>query len=271
MKILILSDTHFEQISPEAENIFDAPPEVDLVIIAGDFHNAKHAVRHARTLFPSGPLVMVAGNHEHYRTGWTVEQGLARMRAHARADSSANKRRTIFLENERVKLNIAGERVRIFGCTLWTDFNLFGNNVEHASRATKGITDYRLIKGSVLDNLTTFETSCWHARSREFLEYSLRYPYDGKKIVVTHHLPSLRSVHPRFKDDPLTPAFASDCDDLLKLGADLWVHGHTHDSCDYYVNGKTRVVCNPMGYSGPGGPKYGVENPSFAKYRVIEI
>ena len=27
----------------------------------------------------------------------------------------------------------------------------------------------------------------------------------------------------------------------------LWVHGHTHDSCDYQV-GVTRVVCNPRGY-----------------------
>ena len=27
----------------------------------------------------------------------------------------------------------------------------------------------------------------------------------------------------------------------------LWVHGHTHDSFDYTING-TRVVCNPRGY-----------------------
>jgi hypothetical protein len=27
----------------------------------------------------------------------------------------------------------------------------------------------------------------------------------------------------------------------------LWVHGHTHDSYDYWV-GSTRVVCNPRGY-----------------------
>ena len=28
--------------------------------------------------------------------------------------------------------------------------------------------------------------------------------------------------------------------------AQLWIHGHTHDSFDYVVNG-TRVVCNPRG------------------------
>jgi Icc-related predicted phosphoesterase len=29
----------------------------------------------------------------------------------------------------------------------------------------------------------------------------------------------------------------------------LWLHGHTHGSCDYKL-GDTRVVCNPMGYPG---------------------
>ena len=27
----------------------------------------------------------------------------------------------------------------------------------------------------------------------------------------------------------------------------LWIHGHSHDRCDYSL-GKTRVVANPMGY-----------------------
>jgi hypothetical protein len=27
----------------------------------------------------------------------------------------------------------------------------------------------------------------------------------------------------------------------------VWIHGHTHDSCDYVEEG-TRVVCNPRGY-----------------------
>jgi hypothetical protein len=29
----------------------------------------------------------------------------------------------------------------------------------------------------------------------------------------------------------------------------LWIHGHTHESCDYQI-GRTRVVCNPYGYAG---------------------
>jgi len=48
----------------------------------------------------------------------------------------------------------------------------------------------------------------------------------------------------------LTPAFASDLDELMGADRiDLWVHGHTHDAFDYELNG-TRVVCNPRGYVG---------------------
>jgi predicted phosphodiesterase len=35
--------------------------------------------------------------------------------------------------------------------------------------------------------------------------------------------------------------------DLMEPRASVWIHGHTHESFDYVVNG-TRVVCNPRGY-----------------------
>jgi hypothetical protein len=36
--------------------------------------------------------------------------------------------------------------------------------------------------------------------------------------------------------------------DELLLGAGLWIHGHIHESCNYLVGNRTRVVCNPRGY-----------------------
>jgi hypothetical protein len=48
--------------------------------------------------------------------------------------------------------------------------------------------------------------------------------------------------------------------------ARLWIHGHTHDSFDYRLNG-TRVVCNPRGYA-----KDGVnENASFDPGFVVQV
>jgi hypothetical protein len=44
------------------------------------------------------------------------------------------------------------------------------------------------------------------------------------------------------------------------------VHGHTHDSFDYQVNG-TRVICNPRGYQREGVN----ENASFDPQLVIDL
>ena len=65
-------------------------------------------------------------------------------------------------------------------------------------------------------------------------------------MVVTHHLPSMLSVAGRFKEMKLAACFASNLDYLLGK-MDLWIHGHTHESMDYVVDG-TRVICNPRGY-----------------------
>jgi hypothetical protein len=46
----------------------------------------------------------------------------------------------------------------------------------------------------------------------------------------------------------------------------LWIHGHTHDSFDYRLNG-TRVLCNPRGYARDGVN----ENPMFDPQLVIEV
>jgi hypothetical protein len=46
----------------------------------------------------------------------------------------------------------------------------------------------------------------------------------------------------------------------------LWIHGHTHDSFDYLLNG-TRIVCNPRGYARSGVN----ENPLFDPDLIIPV
>ncbi|WP_297505918.1 hypothetical protein [Ferrovum sp.] len=101
-----------------------------------------------------------------------------------------------------------------------------------------------------------------------FLERQLQAPFDGKTVVVTHHLPSFKSVAGRFQKSAMSAAFASNLDDLL--GSDkacLWVHGHTHDSLDYEVKGM-RVICNPQGYILSNSRP---ENMDFDPGLVIEV
>jgi Icc-related predicted phosphoesterase len=88
-----------------------------------------------------------------------------------------------------------------------------------------------------------------HSASRDWLAVMLAEPFEGKTVVVTHHAPSSLSVHPRYAKNLLTPAFASNLENLMDgHRVVLWVHGHMHDPFDYEVYG-TRIICNPRGYA----------------------
>ena len=87
-----------------------------------------------------------------------------------------------------------------------------------------------------------------HMKAAAWLGARLASDVNGTTIVVTHHAPGPQSVEPRFRDDSLSPAFASDLTALMKRHApSLWVHGHTHYNVDYLV-GATRVVSHQWGY-----------------------
>ncbi|MFQ6005988.1 MAG: hypothetical protein ACE5OQ_10840, partial [Woeseia sp.] len=87
-----------------------------------------------------------------------------------------------------------------------------------------------------------------HETSRAWLVTELQKTFNGRTVVVTHHLPATPSIASRYRNDPLNPAFASRLEDVIETyRPDLWVHGHTHVACDYEIHG-TRVVCNPRGY-----------------------
>jgi Icc-related predicted phosphoesterase len=82
-------------------------------------------------------------------------------------------------------------------------------------------------------------------------------------VVVTHHLPSFRSVPPQFQNSSLNAFFVHDVENSIRqYSPSLWIHGHTHTNFDYTI-GKTRVVANPRGY-----PE---ENRAFQTDFVIEV
>ena len=284
MRLLVLSDLHVEVAAFEPAG-FDA----DLVVLAGDIHNGAQAPRWARRAFPDHPILFVPGNHEFYdgeRAGVLEE-----MRCAAR-DS-----RVQLLENEETVI----DGVRFLGCTLWTDFRAFEQpgrvpqlSAEQAMQACEGlIADFfaiRTLDGPTLRSFAPRDAAGLHARSRAWLERSLARPFDGATVVVTHHLPSWRSVHPAFSQWVSNAAFVSHLDPLLGL-ADLWIHGHTHTSHRYRIGG-AEVVCNPRGYPryehvpavAPGDPRdapgagasasrrrlVGFENPDFDPALVVD-
>jgi predicted phosphodiesterase len=242
-RIRVLSDLHIEFGGLELPAV-----EADVAVLAGDVHVGIESARWSFAMAErlGIPVVLVAGNHEHYGGSRDPEISLARTITEFRAAAAARDGRLVFLERQSVV--VAG--VRFVGCTLWTDFELFGDPAEAMAHARNAMTDFQVINRAPGVRFTPNDARSEFMAARDFLEAELAKPWSGPTVVVTHHLPSARSVPPRFRDDPLTPAYASHLDALVeRSSAALWAHGHTHGSADYAI-GATRVVCNPRGYVG---------------------
>jgi Icc-related predicted phosphoesterase len=251
MKILILSDLHLEfaSLTPPAS-------KVDVVILAGDIWKKDQGIYWARETWPEIPIIYVAGNHEFYRTERNACLSAVR--------SSAHEANVHFLENDEIVI----EGVRFLGCSLWTDFELFikTHSKEAAiERCIQCLADFRwIVEGaepfSPDDAMRLFhESAAWLTRKL------MNEPFDGKTVVITHHLPSMRSVAPQYANDLSSAGFASNLDALFGY-SELWIHGHTHTSFDYIAKG-TRVICNPRGYILRGK----AENPTFNPELVIKV
>ncbi|NOU41429.1 MAG: hypothetical protein HOO85_09200 [Methylotenera sp.] len=250
MKILVLSDLHLE-----FANLPTPASDVDLVILAGDIWKKDNGIHWARATWPNTEIIYVAGNHEFYRSERNAV--LQSLRA------AANETDVHFMDNDEIMIG----DVRFLGATLWTDFKLFGpDKMDAAMNAgMNGLNDFRVIENGPF-KFTPNDAANLCNQSIEWLKTKLLHEtHEEKTVVVTHHLPSMQSVADRYKNDMLSACFASNLDELFGHSK-LWIHGHTHDSFDYIVNG-TRVVCNPRGYVFNGTHENLRFNPEF----VVEI
>ncbi len=264
MKIQIFSDLHVD-VSPIKK--ITIANDVDLVIVAGDTcEGALKAFEHLRRLVPIHiPIVMVLGNHEYYR-GFVPDE-LAAARAHA---STYN---IVLLENETTVLNgrssgTGGDgAVRVIGATLWTDYLAFGAASQGLvmNACAVGMNDHRLIGWQKRPWLRfrPKEAASMNHQSKEYIESMLQTAFDGPTVVVSHTAVHWSSIAPRYLEDHLTGAFLCDQSTLIATYQPaLWVHGHVHNSSDYYVC-KTRIICNPHGY--------GSENPDFDGALALDV
>lgn len=250
MKLHILSDLHLEV------STFDPPQtDADTVVLAGDIWKGARGLHWARATFPDREIVYVPGNHEYY--------GAQRLEAAARMRIAARESGIHLLDEDEVVIG----GVRFLGATLWTDFLLFGEEDRlWAMRSGQNyLSDFRVIHEGSQGHFSPSHSVALHEKSVAWLAAKLDEPFDGRTVVVTHHLPSMRSVAERFADSELSACFASRLDHLFG-NSRLWIHGHTHDSFDYEAEG-TRVICNPRGHEMYNQP----ENGDFDAGLVVEI
>lgn len=249
MKIRLMSDLHLEFAN------YRIPPMQDdkdtVLVLAGDINiglQAKNWITHYAAQFHS--IVYVLGNHEFYNND--IVNVINRWSVPYTVPSNV-----YVLTNEIKHIG----NVAFIGTPLWSDFNK-GDYFE-VQAARNGVNDFHIVKYA--DQPYNPQIHMFlHEKARSFISNSLAKT-TGKKVVVTHFLPSFNAITERFQGQPLNSYFAANMDDIISIySPDLWLFGHTHDSIDKML-GDTRIVCNPRGYSGHE------LNDSFDPFKVIEI
>jgi Icc-related predicted phosphoesterase len=278
MKIAVASDLHLEFGDINVQNDSNA----DVLILSGDilvaadigrpdpdnFMEGARSNRYVdffrRCSFQFPHTIYVLGNHEHYHGDFATTAN--RIRSMLESNMLSN----VYLLDLEVRII---DDVTFIGGTLWTDMN--NGDQLTLYHMTKMMNDFRCVQNSHkvvhykayeqingVDNREkpVFKTRTAkfspedafeeHAKMKGYIQQIVEGKPDQKFVVVGHHSPSFRSVHPMYANDTImNGGYSSNMEEFIEDHPQikLWTHGHTHHNFDYMI-GQTRVVCNPRGY-----------------------
>ncbi len=224
----VMSDTHCEFHRDNGKSFVEGLDigDADVLILAGDINIAKNNLLFdTLNLFCSSfedlKIIYIHGNHEFY--GSNREFVLDNTREAVKHNSNL-----IWLDNDIVTI----EGCRFIGAPLWFPYDYENVKYEHS------IGDFSEIE----------KYSDWvYSENRKAVGFLEKNVMEGD-TVISHHLPSAKSVARQFHKSQLNRFFLCDIEYVIaKLCPALWIHGHTHFSLDYRI-WKTKIVCNPFGY-----------------------
>lgn len=241
------------------------PGGAELLIVAGDLCEAasfgrndggkarqmatacRRFVNEELTKYPE--VVFVPGNHEYY--GRTIGE------THRLLELNMPKHVTMLQDSFKIYGTLT-----IYGTTLWTDINKDNpathNHLKHSMADYTAIEEFSTHRAYVLHQQAL-------ARMGALLGAWQQVTPEERVVIVTHHAPTPRSIHPKYENDfHMNGGFASDLSAIMDEYPQItnWFHGHMHDPSDYVVN-KTRVACHPRGYF--------PYEPRSKDYRPLEV
>jgi Icc-related predicted phosphoesterase len=240
MKIQVLSDLHIEF------DEFDfVDTDSDVVVLAGDIHVKEKGVLWAIENIKNKPVLYVLGNHEFY--------GKAYPRLINSLKEKVKGTNVHILEKDSKSI----DGVNFLGCTLWTDFELFGDPRITGYHCQQKMTDFTKIRVSPrFSKLRSADVASIHFKSLEWLKSELESKENERNIVITHLGPSLKSLPVGRDKDIISASYVSALDEIiLKYNPDYWIHGHMHNSSNYNI-GNCKVICNPRGYPDERNPDF---------------
>lgn len=249
-----MSDLHLEF----EDRILDYTPmpqqddKTTVLILAGDIACGIDAVPFIQNMCKRFyKVVYCLGNHEFYYN----EYNKTRARWNDRPEMPGN---FILLDDHTVEIEDplnSTDKVRLVGGTLWTDFN--NDDYFAKSLAQQNMNDFQCIKFKSGDKVSGYRKRKFHPMdavrahniTKTLITETLRIPFDGATVVVTHHLPHPLCINEEFRTNLLNPAYMSNLDEVIETNdIVVWVHGHTHANVDVEIH-DTRILCNPRGYT----------------------
>ena len=252
MKLQYASDLHLE--FPENREFLKRnplQPEGDILLLAGDIVPFavldKHADFFSYISNTFKTTYWIPGNHEYYNSDISARTG----------SFNEKIKDNLFLVNN---VSIIQDDVKIIFSTLWTNISP-GNQFEIRQR----LSDFHTIKYN-RKGLTPDHYNYLHEQCRSFLNEEISKDGAEKKVIVTHHVPTLMNYPEKYKGDSLNEAFAVEMyNDVLKSNADFWIFGHHHSDTPDFQIGSTTLTTNQLGYV-----KYD-ECPGFDTKKIIEV
>ena len=252
MTVQYASDLHLE-FPKNREYLKARPiePVADVLLLAGDIVPFREMEKH-HDFFDYlsdhfEKTYWIPGNHEYY--GFDLAEKCGTFNEAIRDN--------LFLLNN---TSLVYKDVKLIFSTLWSRINH-----ENANVIQQQLNDFHQIKYKAAP-LTVKYFNGIHKESLHFVERELSMSQHPKKVVVTHHVPTLRNYPLHYLNSPLNEAFATDLDDLIeRTQPAYWVYGHHHDNTLDFSIGNTRLLTNQLGYVGNG------EHYNFYNTKIFTI
>lgn len=175
---------------------------------------------------------IIPGNHEYY-SGYELADTLADFEYLLRDNVRYINNKSVLLDN-----------MEIFFTTLWSPIK-----EDEIVPVQMGLSDcHRIIYQS--RHFTSQDYKEVHYICMNWLRNALQLSTVNKKIVVTHHCPTLCFRDPRFIESDINSAFCVPLDEfIMKSDIDYWIFGHTHyNGGSNFQIGSAKLLSNQLGY-----------------------
>ena len=237
MKIQYVSDLHLE-FRDNARYLRDNPiiPVGDILLLAGDigYLDDDNYSTHSFWDWASDNFrqtLVIPGNHEFYnsRDVGTIQNGcIAEIRPNVKCYYNAV---------------ITIDKIDFILCTLWANIS-----IKNAFITQQNVSDfYRIAYKGRLMTAHSFNQA--HQEALTFLKNAVETHNNRKRIVVSHHVPTVLCMAEEFKNSRINGAFVAELYDFIHNShIDYWIYGHSHRNMPEIDINATKMLCNQLGY-----------------------